>query len=143
MSRLLKKQKTERLGFGGFDEIKQHSFFKECSTKNVYYTDEDITETLKPKLEKNIDSLLNLYGLREKAAIKDYVKVFTFFCFYKIFRIKLFKDGLIQFCYPKEKRVWKNYMVMDIKRLNIEGPKSLQVIFMDEVLSLEVFLKAF
>lgn len=91
------------------------------------------------KNDKNTDSLFNLLDAFEKPMLKDYVKYFSFFCFYKIFKIKIFQDGLIQLCFPKEQRVWENYMVQDIKKMSIEGPKSLQIVFMNETINLEVF----
>lgn len=142
MSRLLKREKTQRLGWNGVEEIKGHPYFNGLNPRNIYFSEEvglpvGFTRPDRP------DSLFSLYALRERAVIKDYVKVFSFFCFYKIFRLKLFQDGLVQFCFPKEKRVWDSLVVVDIKKLNIEGPKSMQLVLADETLSLEVNLSVF
>ena len=140
MSRLLKKKKCERLGFNRIEQIKQHPFFHSLNALGPYFaTDPSLAENL--KMDKKIESTINMCALSEMVLIKDYAKVFSFFCFYKIFRIKLFQDGLIQFCYPKEKRVWENFMVLQIKKMNIEGPKSLKIFLEeDEMISIEVFL---
>lgn len=96
---------------------------------NVYYASAEGSrrkETIEDE-ENQPDNLTNIYTLNDKVFLKDYAKVFSYFFFYKIFRIKLYHDGLIQLCYPKVKRVYDNFMLSEVKYINIEGPKSLKI----------------
>ncbi len=119
--------------------MRAHEFFKGLNEKNVFFVNENRKSVVvSMKEHKTRESIYTMYNLKGKPKKKDYIKIFSYFFFYKIFKMKMFHDGLIQIYYPKETRVYESFLISDINSVIIEGPKSVKITTIRDSMNVEV-----
>ena len=115
---LLIKNPKKRIGYNDIKEIRKHSYFSEISEMNTYFVSQSRRSI--SKLEINDRMSFNRRWTpysKSHPLQEDYAKQFTWFFFYRIFKIRLNKDGVLELCFPKEKRLYQSFVVTEIFEL--------------------------
>lgn len=114
------------MGADGYEKIKSHPYFKECSESNVYFSKIQYQEKVFSEEEIEID----LEIINEKKSVfifQEYVRTFKYLFFSELCLMKIEKWGNIEIWDSKNNKKIISFNINLIKSFREIGQRSLEI----------------